>query len=444
MCFVKAMSMKSMQFPTFRRGAGQVGQSGPDFLNIRVMRVGWFVAFASVCAVLAFTVVGVGTTLYKMTDTRGVTAWMPCISYLLPTTDVRLYSPQTYHQLFGGYSRVDGDNVRMVLSDREIVIPIERERSNLPILYDCHTTARERELHGPTIMDRLPFKNCAHLFRPDKEWFGASLSHFEEFDHNALSPTGSLAGATAVIEEFDDWVLTSRGLGAQVLAEENGNLFGPEKELLLWEWKLGISMHRIQELMRPQKLVEPDGTVYKLPPVISPVFKSTPNIKPPCSAATRISLGKNRPTGARISKEVPPDQREPVLSQTNPDLGDVVHVDQFVVGSSGRLELVYGKEGDKSRYHGGTIYVEGCSGYIWLENQVSLGASETVLGKEKFEEWLWNHAAVGVNHYHSDNGSVFTSAGWRDNCKMKRQTQNPSVVLMLSIRIPRPSAELVS
>lgn len=373
------------------------------------------------------TVVGVGTTLHKMTDTRGVTAWMPCISYLLPTTDVRLYSPQTYHQLFGGYSKVDGDNVRMVLSDRDIVIPIERERSNLPIIYDSHTTERERELHGPEILDSLPFKRCAHLFRPDKEWFGASLSHFEQFDPNALSSMGTPEEAEAVLEEFDDWVLTSRGLPAQILAEENANLCGPEKELLLWEWKLGISMYRIQELMRSQKLVEPDGTEYNVPPVIIPQFKSTPNIKPPFSAATRISLGKNKPTGARISKEVPPDQREPILSRTDLDLGDIVHVDQFVVGSSGRLELGYGKEGDKSRYHGGTIYVEGCSDFIWLENQVSLSASATVFGKEKFEEYLLNTANVRVDHYHSDNG-IFQSAAWRDHCRMKSQTQSFSGV----------------
>ena len=129
-------------------------------------------------------------------------------------------------------------------------------------------------------------------------------------------------------------------------------------------------MYRIQELMRPQKYEEPDGTMYELPPVIRPEFKSTPNIKPPFSAATRISLGKKRSTGARISKQVPQDQREPILSQTDGDLGDVVHVDQFVVGSSGRLEFGYGREGDQKRYHGGTIYVEGCSDFIWIENQI--------------------------------------------------------------------------
>ena len=30
------------------------------------------------------------------------------------------------------------------------------------------------------------------------------------------------------------------------------------------------------------------------------------------------------------------------------------------------------------------------------------------MGKQRFEEWLWEQAAVEVKHYHSDNG-VFTA-----------------------------------
>ena len=32
------------------------------------------------------------------------------------------------------------------------------------------------------------------------------------------------------------------------------------------------------------------------------------------------------------------------------------------------------------------------SGLIWVENQVSLGANETVMGKARFEQWLWDMA----------------------------------------------------
>jgi len=38
------------------------------------------------------------------------------------------------------------------------------------------------------------------------------------------------------------------------------------------------------------------------------------------------------------------------------------------------------------------IYNDVASGLIWVENQVSLGANETVMGKACFEQWLWDMA----------------------------------------------------
>ena len=44
------------------------------------------------------------------------------------------------------------------------------------------------------------------------------------------------------------------------------------------------------------------------------------------------------------------------------------------------------------------------SGLIWVENQVSLGDNESVLGKSRFEEWLWELASAEISYYHNDNG----------------------------------------
>ena len=62
--------------------------------------------------------------------------------------------------------------------------------------------------------------------------------------------------------------------------------------------------------------------------------------------------------------------------------------DQFVCRTPGRLPDGYGREGGKDRFNGGTIYNDATSGLIWVENQVSLGANETVMGKERFEQWM--------------------------------------------------------
>ena len=49
-------------------------------------------------------VIGIGTTLNKFVDASGTVIYLPCVSYHLPTTDVQLFSPQVYHQIYGGHS----------------------------------------------------------------------------------------------------------------------------------------------------------------------------------------------------------------------------------------------------------------------------------------------------------------------------------------------------
>ena len=71
-------------------------------------------------------VIGIGTTLHKFVDATGSNIYLPCVSYHLPTTDVRLFSPQVYHQIYGGDSIVNGDKVVMRIRDDRgpIKIPI--------------------------------------------------------------------------------------------------------------------------------------------------------------------------------------------------------------------------------------------------------------------------------------------------------------------------------
>ena len=61
------------------------------------------------------TVIGIGTTLHKFTDTKGFPVYLPCVSYCLPQTDVHLFSPQTYHQMHGGFSEAYSNCIKMLL-----------------------------------------------------------------------------------------------------------------------------------------------------------------------------------------------------------------------------------------------------------------------------------------------------------------------------------------
>ena len=58
---------------------------------------------------------------------------------------------------------------------------------------------------------------------------------------------------------------------------------------------------------------------------------------------------------------------------------------------------------------------------------MSLGANETVMGKARFEQWLWDMAYAEVKHYHGDNG-FFSAEEYHQECINKGQTQSFSGV----------------
>ncbi len=101
--------------------------------------------------------------------------------------------------------------------------------------------------------------------------------------------------------------------------------------------------------------------------------------------------------------------------------------DQFICRTPGQLPSGYGHEGHTGRFHGGTIYNDATSGLIWVENQVSLGASETIMGKERFEQWLYDTACIEVKHFHGNNG-IFSWEEYRLECSKKKQSQSFSGV----------------
>ena len=379
-----------------------------------------------------------------MKDTKGRTIFVPCISYHLPTTDICLFSPQAHHQIWKpseSHLTDDGSLLRFVDRGTTIEIPIDRAAGNLPLLYNCSTTAGEKRRHGPSVLESLPRCPHHHFFVDDVDPEGAyeflRLGKFgsSTTDASARPPQGStqvlpkfrrpksqpipplhpkferkappldiskatfsvtdsddpLSDANNIAKQFSE-MLAHRGLSAQQVSKENANLTAGQKELLLWQMRLGIGMHRIQRLMYDRKMKEPDGTIHELPPVI-PSHHGAKTCDVPTSSCTQMSFGKRKSTGARTSRVRPPphpDENATILQRTDLSIGDVVSCDQYVCSQSGRHETGYGREGDKQSYSGGTLYVESVSGYIWNFNQVSLGTAETLLGKEELENQIFS------------------------------------------------------
>ncbi len=95
--------------------------------------------------------------------------------------------------------------------------------------------------------------------------------------------------------------------------------------------------------------------------------------------------------------------------------------DQYVVNTPDRLLSSYCREAPHDQYHGGTLFHDADTGLIWAENQVSLGARETLRAKVCFEQWLWELAGAEIHHLHSDNG-IFNADHFSEDYKSKYQS----------------------
>ena len=94
--------------------------------------------------------------------------------------------------------------------------------------------------------------------------------------------------------------------------------------------------------------------------------------------------------------------------------------DQYISSLKGRIPNTKGKENDQEKYSGGTIYVDNGSGYIHVENQVFLNATEIISGKHRFERLLDTYG-VDIKQFRGDKG-IFNSAAYKNELSKNKQT----------------------
>ena len=85
-------------------------------------------------------------------------------------------------------------------------------------------------------------------------------------------------------------------------SDKNINLSDPQKELLMWNWKLGVGMQRIQEMMWETKAIDGDSKETILSPVISPKFASTPCCSIPKCHSCKLACQKQCSPQVKKSK----------------------------------------------------------------------------------------------------------------------------------------------
>jgi hypothetical protein len=161
-------------------------------------------------------------------------------------------------------------------------------------------------------------------------------------------------------------VCSTRQIRLSLADERNNNLTAGQKECLAWHWRLGhIGFQLIQAVMYHESAKHQSSV---MPNLIRVKFKRTSTCKAPTCASCQLAKMRRTNRG-----------------QTTQNPGDCISMDQFVCAQPGRLPHTKGKEKTEDKFHGGTIFVDHSSGFIFVHNQVSLRSGETLVGKQLFE-----------------------------------------------------------
>ena len=138
--------------------------------------------------------------------------------------------------------------------------------------------------------------------------------------------------------------------------------------------------------MRENLYEEPNSNRTVLPLVIKYKFTTTKNCAIPVCVSCLLDRSKKRSHGVTKSNALP--EKQGYLTIYKYDVGDFVSTDQFIFKTPERFPAGYGLDYLDRCFQGGTIYNDAASGLIWVKNQVFIGANNTVMGKQRLEQWL--------------------------------------------------------
>ena len=291
---------------------------------------------------------GMGWVEWRIRDVFGQVALVRTRAYYVPSSHIRLFSPQSYFELYEkGHGTFDHKCVTLTtVDDIELTFPYA-QGGKLPLMFLDHH-CKFVDLSGPV----------AHTL-----------------------------GTTT-------WAKDNLSL----LIEQNLNLTRPQKELNIWHYRLAHAGYGwIQSLMRVEKVaVGSPGT----PPIIPTTNGSTSKCEAPKCPSCLLGKQHRHTPGSQTTKNKP--EREMAIRRKAMKPGDLISGDQYVCKTPGRLPNTFGKERPSEQYHGGTIFVDAFSSYVHLVNQISLRIGETLVGKHKFDSFA-RQCGIKLKHFRVDN-----------------------------------------
>ena len=212
------------------------------------------------------------------------------IVLLLPGASICLFSPQTYHKLYGWHNDVFGDKAVTMIDRMSIPIALNCKEGNIPTIYNSTCNATYFAAICPLIQSALPHYERKVDFMGSWssndfanlgiKYLAQVVSSESDFEYS-FSPDHERWGihkrATNPESAFQNFNL-EKCLGLRSVAmDENKNLSHAHKELLLWQLKLGIDMQHVQKLIRVSEMGEPTGAFTTIDRVIKPQLNSVVN-----------------------------------------------------------------------------------------------------------------------------------------------------------------------
>ena len=357
---------------------------------------------------------GVGAATHPITGV-GVVRWniyydmdgkefsIQTYAYHVPSSDIRLFSPQAFFNEqpeddeSGAW--VDRSGVTLFLGNSQKGVRYRFPyHPNNSIPYMLPTPLKQNKGRRPNGLAKLLTKDDMANSQTNSQ--GCARNRLAEF--LTEDDTKLVVNATFMAQLFT------------VADESNQNLTPSQKELQLWHWRLcHAGDDWVQSLMRPRKF---EIGVPPLPPVIKPRNEAASRCAHPLCCACLLGKQKRKGT-ASTTTSLNPDRREIKDGDLKP--GDRVSVDQFHCAVPGRRHDTFGKESSRQQYNGGTIFVDHASGFIFLHTQISLRTGETLVGKQLFEQFSQSVGVI-IKKFRADN-HPFGSAEFREDCKLKQQ-----------------------
>ena len=205
---------------------------------------------------------------------------------------------------------------------------------------------------------------------------------------NLFKKGTALSSAQDMFSAFESRMM---GTTKSVLDPSNQNLSPFKRLWMLWHIKLEhLSFERVLKLALGGYL---DQQAMKLQREVVG--------KPPVCASCAFGRQVRKPDGTTITSKNPETQGS--LKEGMLDPGQQIFCDQLESSVRGHLFHTAGKEPDKDKFCDSTLFCDAASGYMHVEHQVTLNASDSIAAKDSFERSLL-HMGVTVDSYHTDNG----------------------------------------